>query len=137
MMNKKVILAVTESDAHVVANQLIAFQLRQNGYNVINLGACCSVQEIKQAYDENSDTIAILIGSLNGHACEDLKDLPTFSHKIHCPIILGGNLSVGSKKHLNEHEDFYKLGVSTVLQSHLQVLPLLESLCTQQIREVS
>ena len=127
-MKRKVILAVTESDAHVVANHLIAYQLRHSGYEVVNLGACTSVQDLSAAYSENSDAMAILIGSLNGHAREDLKDLPALSEKASCPIIVGGNLSVGSQKLANEQDDFFKLGATHVLQSHHQVLPLLADL---------
>ncbi len=94
----KVILCVAASDPHVVANHLIAMLLRDNGFEVVNLGACTSVEEIMQSYQENPDTSAILIGSLNGHAVEDLRGLEIAKrdYQVRCDVYLGGNLSVGA-----------------------------------------
>ena len=59
----------------------------------------------------------MIIGSLNGHAYEDLRDLPAAkaSGAIACPVIIGGNLSVGSRKNPHIYERLYRLGVDRIV----------------------
>ncbi|MBX7147051.1 MAG: cobalamin-dependent protein [Alphaproteobacteria bacterium] len=129
----KIILGVAESDAHIVANHLIAIYLRDCGFDVVNLGACTPVQDFMDAYMENSSAIAIVIGSLNGHAAEDLQELESLKKKynVNCPIILGGNLSVGSEKEKNLHSNLKKLGVDIILETPDQLLTVLRTLIDQ------
>jgi methylaspartate mutase sigma subunit len=112
-----VILGVAASDTHVVANHLIAHMLRENGYEVVNLGACTPLQDFMDAHKQNPDALAIVIGSLNGHAKDDLRGLLELRQQygIRCPVILGGNLSVGSQKELGLEDSFKTLGVDIVL----------------------
>lgn len=112
-----VILGVAGSDTHVVANHLIAHMLREKGYEVVNLGACTPLQEFMEAYERNPDAVAIVIGSLNGHAKDDLRGLAELKQQygVRCPVILGGNLSVGSQKELGLEDYFKQLGVDVVL----------------------
>ncbi|MFF8925503.1 cobalamin-dependent protein [Streptomyces koyangensis] len=121
---RTVILGVTASDAHVIANHLIAYSLRAHGFHVINLGPCTSVAEFAAAHSDHPEAEAIIVGSLNGHAYEDLQDLPEFRAKglLGCPVILGGNLSVGSRKDTDRTNQFYDLGVEVVL-SDPELLP--------------
>lgn len=127
MNTKKVILGVTESDCHIVSNRIIEFLLKSKGYDVINLGACTSVHEFSEAYQSNPDTMAIVIGTLNGHGYEDLQELKATKkeHSITCPIILGGNLSVGSKKESDIEQRYYKLGIDYILKEIDELFPLL------------
>jgi methylaspartate mutase sigma subunit len=122
---RTVILGVAASDSHVVANHLIAHALRAEGFNVVNLGACTSVAEFAEAHAEHPEAEAVIIGSLNGHAHGDLQDLPAAraAGRLGCPVILGGNLSVGSYKGAADHERLYALGVDVVL-SDLDELPV-------------
>lgn len=96
----KVILCVANSDPHVVANQLIAMYLRDRGFDVINLGACTPIDEIMAACQRHPEALAVLIGSLNGHAVEDLRGLAVQKRnfQVRMPVFVGGNLSVGSVK---------------------------------------
>ncbi|WP_371662754.1 cobalamin-dependent protein [Streptomyces sp. NBC_00280] len=121
---RTVILGVAASDSHVVANHLIAHALRAEGFHVVNLGACTSVAEFAEAHAEHPEAEAVIIGSLNGHAHGDLQDLPAAraAGRLGCPVILGGNLSVGSYKGAADHERLYALGVDVVL-SDLDELP--------------
>ncbi len=127
---EKIILGVTESDSHVVGNQLIAHHLRANGYDVINLGPCTPVSEFAEACMTEGDVKAIVVGSLNGHALNDLKELKSYkdARLISCPIILGGNLTVGSDKNKNDLDLFFKAGVDVVLNSFEELLPALQYL---------
>lgn len=129
----KIILGVTESDSHVVANHLIAHMLRSAGIDVVNLGACTSVREFADAAEEHRNAKAILIGSLNGHALEDLRDLNAMKTlgKIRCPVILGGNLSVGANKSESTMAKLFEAGVDRILGSFDQILSELKNLGIQ------
>ncbi|MEV7419291.1 methylaspartate mutase [Streptomyces sp. NPDC089919] len=126
----KVILGVAASDSHVVANHLIAFQLRQLGYDVLNLGACTPVSEFVDCATENPDALAIVIGSINGHAVEDLTPLRAVRAQgvLSCPVVVGGNLSVGSEKSGREGEALLALGVDHVLTDIDELVVLLAGL---------
>jgi methylaspartate mutase sigma subunit len=125
-----VILGVAASDAHAVANQLIAMMLRQQGFVVINLGVCTPLEEFAEAYRAHPQAEAVLIGSLNGHAYEDLKALPQLrsAGQLACPIIVGGNLSVGSHKSPETIDRLRALGVDHILQDPHQLSDLLDEL---------
>ncbi|MEV4000459.1 cobalamin-dependent protein [Streptomyces halstedii] len=124
------VLGVTASDAHAVANQLIEHHLRAEGYTVINLGACTPVSEFARTVRENPGVLAVLIGSLNGHAHHDLRDLPATraAGDLPCPVVLGGNLSVGSHKHPSALDKLRRLGVDHILTDLDELLPLLREL---------
>jgi len=126
----KVILAVAASDVHVVANHLIAARLRGAGYEVINLGAATPTQEIIECWQSHKDALAIAIGSLNGHAVQDLADLAELKklYQVACPVIVGGNLSVGSVKNDGEGEALRENGADYVLKDAEELLALLEDL---------
>src|SRR5690349_3502505 len=100
MDSRLVILGVAASDAHAVANRLIDLRLRAAGIAVVNLGACTPLEEFAAAMRRHPAAEAIAIASLNGHAWADLRALPALraAGELDCPIIVGGNLSVGSAK---------------------------------------
>ena len=127
---RTVILGVARSDAHAVANHLIAMRLRDAGFRVVNLGVCTPLEEFADALAANPEAEAIVIGSLNGHAHEDLGDLPALraAGRLHCPIVLGGNLSVGSHKAADERDRLLKLGVDHILDDADQIPLLLDLL---------
>ncbi|HEY5833870.1 cobalamin-dependent protein [Streptomyces sp.] len=125
-----VVLGVAASDVHVVANKLIEMHLRANGLTVVNLGVCTPLREFAAAVRANPQAEAVIIGSLNGHAYEDLQELPALraSGRLTCPVVLGGNLSVGSGKAHDEAAPFYALGVDRVLRDAAELLPALDGL---------
>lgn len=134
-----VVLGVTASDAHAVANHLIAYVLRLRGFHVVNLGTCTPVSEFCQALERNPTAEALVIGSLNGHAAEDLAELPGAKARgdVRCPVIVGGNLSVGSRKSADEHARLYALGVDHVLSNITELVELLERLPPRRGVEVA
>ncbi|MET9834568.1 cobalamin-dependent protein [Streptomyces sp. NPDC006385] len=127
---RTVILGVAASDSHAVANHLIAYSLRGVGFDVVNLGTCTPVEEFATACGEHPDAEAVIIGSLNGHVHEDLRGLAEAknSGRIACPVIVGGNLSVGSHKDASDHERLYALGVDHILADPAQLPALLDLL---------
>jgi methylaspartate mutase sigma subunit len=132
-----VILGVAASDAHAVANQLIAMMLRQKGFVVINLGVCTPLEEFADAYRAHPRAEAVLIGSLNGHAYEDLKALPQLrsAGQLACPIIVGGNPSVGSHKSPETANRLKALGVDHILEDVHQLPALLNQLAGERVAE--
>ncbi|MGI5484889.1 cobalamin-dependent protein [Streptomyces lavendofoliae] len=136
---RKVILGVAASDSHAVANHLIAFTLRDEGYLVINLGTCTPIEEFVAACEEHPDAEALVIGSLNGHAWDDLRGLSRAKEagRIRCPVVLGGNLSVGSHKGAGADERLYSIGVDHILADPAQLPLLLDELRAHALREAS
>ncbi|WEX79732.1 cobalamin-dependent protein (plasmid) [Sinorhizobium numidicum] len=124
--DRVIILGVAESDCHVVANKLIEYELRLSGFNVINLGACTPVDEFVAAFQSHPYADALVIGSLNGHAYEDLKAIRDAKSNllISCPIIVGGNLGVTRAQAAKTREELLALGVEYVLED-AAALPLL------------
>ena len=125
-----VILGVAASDSHAVANHLITHGLRDLGFTVVNLGTCTCVNEFAAACAQYPQAEAVLIGSLNGHIHEDLRDLPAArkSGAIPIPVIVGGNLSVGSHKDASAHDRLYALGVDRILEHPDELPDLLDEL---------
>ena len=83
---------------------------------------------------QHPDAVAVLIGSLNGHAFEDLKGLNVVkaSGAVRCPVIVGGNLSVGSEKKESDKTRLYGIGVDYVLSSPEEILLLLNRIGADQ-----
>jgi methylaspartate mutase sigma subunit len=125
-----IILGVAESDAHVVANKLIEYELTHNGFKVINLGACTSVDEFVDSFQMHPYADAVVIGSLNGHAYEDLKSIEKAKGDllISCPIIVGGNLGVTREQAARTRDALLSLGVDYVLDNVTELTALLHSL---------
>lgn len=119
-----IVLGVAASDAHVVGNHLIAMYLRRQRFRVINLGACTPTEEFMRAASQADDLVAVLIGSLNGHALEDLADLPRLrkAYGITAPIIVGGNLSVGAIKSDDAIARLHALGADRILSHPRQII---------------
>ncbi|WP_327064765.1 cobalamin-dependent protein [Kitasatospora sp. NBC_01250] len=127
-MDRLVILGVAESDAHAVANQLIAMQLRAHGFTVVNLGVCTPLADFADAHDRHPEAEAVLIGTLNGHAHQDLRTLPGLraAGRLRCPVVVGGNLSVGSRKADTDRQRLLDLGVDHLLDDASGLILLLD-----------
>ncbi|MEV5438817.1 cobalamin-dependent protein [Streptomyces sp. NPDC052682] len=130
-----VILGVAESDAHAVANQLINMQLEQHGFTVVNLGVCTPLEEFAAAAEAWPHVEAVLIGSLNGHAHHDLRRLPELraAGRLRCPVIVGGNLSVGSHKTDGDLQRLRDLGIDHLLDASDELVLLLDRLRSARI----
>ncbi|MBB0243727.1 methylaspartate mutase [Streptomyces alkaliphilus] len=132
-----VILGVAESDAHAVANHLIGMQLREQGFVVVNLGVCTPLSEFADALDLHPRAEAVLIGSLNGHAYQDLKGLPALraAGRLGRPVIVGGNISVGSRKSSSDRRRLLDLGVDHILTDASRIVLLLDMLRATKVAE--
>lgn len=125
-----VILGVAESDSHAVANHLITMQLQDHGFTVVNLGVCTPLSDFADALDRHPQAEAVLIGTLNGHAHQDLKALPELraAGRLNCPVVVGGNISVGSRKNGADERRLYDLGVDHLLCDAGEIVLLLDRL---------
>jgi methylaspartate mutase sigma subunit len=125
-----VVLGVAESDSHAVANHLITMQLQDHGFTVINLGVCTPLSDFADAAERYPQAEAVLIGTLNGHAHQDLKALPELraAGRLNCPVVVGGNLSVGSHKSDADRQRLYDLGVDHLLCDAGELVLLLDRL---------
>jgi methylaspartate mutase sigma subunit len=134
---RTVILGVAASDAHAVANQLICRHLRGHGFRVVNLGVCTPLTEFADALDREPGAEAVVLGSLNGHAYEDLQELPELRRRgrLRRPLILGGNLSVGAHKQAGDLHRLAALGVDHILHDVAELLPLLDTLHEARVPE--
>src|ERR1700754_4030317 len=127
---RTVVLGVAESDAHAVANKLIDLRLRELGFSVINLGVCTPLADFADAVTEHPQAIAVLIGSVNGHAPTDLRDLPALrAHgRLNRPVIVGGNLTIDPADRPAAKRLLEEFGVDHVLDDVDELEPLLASL---------
>lgn len=127
---RKLILGVAASDCHVVANRLIAASLRDDGFEVVNLGACTSIAAFAAAYETHPDAEAVLIGSINGHAYDDLADLPVARSRglLGCPVVVGGRLAVGRELSNDHVRRLHGLGVDVICTDAADLRRVLEQL---------
>ncbi|MEC3917431.1 hypothetical protein [Nocardia sp. CDC160] len=128
-----VILGVAASDSHAVANHIIALHLRQLGYHVVNLGPCTPISEFADCFAAHPDALAVIIGSVNGHAVEDVSPLRAAraAGLLDCPVIVGGNLSVGSAKTGDEPQRLLEFGVDHVVSDIDELTRVLDRLRRQ------
>jgi methylaspartate mutase sigma subunit len=126
-LNRRVVVATSESDAHVVALSLLDQFLTEHGFAVHNLGVCTPSREIAQAAAE-VDPCAVCISAQNGHALKDLAELASQMEAVGAaavPVFVGGNLSVGADKDpARLHAEFARRGLR-VLASFEEVLEVL------------
>ncbi len=129
-----VLLGVAASDAHAVANHLIAYMLRVQGFTVVNLGTCTPIAEFCDAFREHPDAEALIIGSLNGHAAADLADLlqARVDGLLPDTVIVGGNLSVGAYKTDDEQARLRRLGVDRVVSEPAALPAILDEIRAQR-----
>ena len=122
---KSILIGMTESDCHTVAIYLFELFLIEQGYDVVNLGACVSLERMYEMA-EKLDVGAIVFGAQNGHAYDDLWNLEWFKKRsaVSCPVFLGGNITVGASKDCDVGAAFRSLGVDHVILSFEDFLAL-------------
>lgn len=113
-----VVLGVIGSDAHVVGVTILEHALKENEFDVINLGAQTPPEDFAAAAAEN-EADAVLVSSMDGHAernCEGLHEL--FADVGVDPVTLvGGNLAVGQTTASEVRDRFLDMGFDYVFES--------------------
>ena len=72
-----VVIGVIGADVHAVGNRIIEYALKQEGFNVVNLGVMVSQQEFLDAVIE-TNAKAVIVSSLYGHGELDCRNGGSF-----------------------------------------------------------
>jgi methylaspartate mutase sigma subunit len=99
-MQQKVILATIPSDSHCWNLVFMELFLKEQRFDVINLGPCTPFELILECTLKNTVS-AIIISSVNGHAFLEAERLIKMIRKnvpYDIPVYLGGKLSTDMKK---------------------------------------
>ena len=71
---KTIVIGVIGADVHAVGNKIIEYVLKNEGYNVVNVGVLSSQEDfINAAVETNADMI--LVSSLYGHGEIDCRGM--------------------------------------------------------------
>ena len=117
-------------DAHVIGTKIISKALKEEGFNVVALGAQTPTEEFIKAAQE-TDADAIMISSLYGMAEMDLQGFREKCVEAGVGDILlyiGGILGVGTRVFEEDEATFKKLGFDRVYAPEAEV--------TQSIRDL-
>lgn len=111
-MMKTIVIGVIGADVHAVGNKIIEYVLKQNGYNVVNIGVLSSQEDfINAAVETNADMI--LVSSLYGHGemdCRGMREKCIEAGIGDIPMLVGGNIVVGKQDFDEVRERFIKMG---------------------------
>ena len=124
MVNIKTLVTGTVGqDAHVIGVKILSRFLKDNGYNVVELGGLTSPEEFIQAAQETAAD-AILVSSLYGMAEYDLtgfKDKCLEAGLENVLLYLGGNLAVGRHDFQDDEKKFKAMGFNRVYPSEIDL----------------
>jgi methylaspartate mutase S subunit len=111
-----IITGTVGQDSHVIGSKILSRVLREEGFNVVELGGLTPPEEfIKAAQETAAD--AILISSLYGMAELDLagfKDKCVEAGLGDVLLYLGGNLAVGRHNFKEDERKFKSMGFDRV-----------------------
>jgi len=92
-----IVTGVLGADVHVIGNSILAYALREAGFNVVTLGIFVSQADFIHAVQETAAR-AILVSSLYGHGeidCRGFRDKCREAGLHDILMYCGGNLMVG------------------------------------------
>jgi methylaspartate mutase S subunit len=111
-----IVTGTVGQDSHVIGSKILSRVLREEGFNVVELGGLTPPEEfIKAAQETAAD--AILISSLYGMAELDLagfKDKCVEAGLGDVLLYLGGNLAVGRHNFKEDERKFKAMGFDRV-----------------------
>jgi methylaspartate mutase epsilon subunit len=111
-----VVTGTVGMDAHVIGTKVLSRELREAGFNVVELGCLTRTEEfIQAAIETNAD--AILMSSLYGMAELDLRGFKEKCVETGLGDVLlyvGGILAVGRHDFKNDEDKFKKMGFNRV-----------------------
>lgn len=118
-------------DSHVIGTKLISRVLREDGFNVVALGAQTAPEEfIKAAQETNAD--AMFISSLYGMAeqdCQGFRDKCDEAGLDGIILSIGGNLGVGRHEFADDEKKFLALGFDHVYPPESPIERSIRDLC--------
>lgn len=109
---KTVVIGVIGADCHAVGNKIIEYALKENGFNVVNIGVLSPQEDfINAAIETNAD--AILVSSLYGHGeidCRGFREKCDEAGLKDIILYVGGNLVVGKQDWKEVEKRFLDMG---------------------------
>lgn len=132
MKQPTVVTGTVGMDAHVIGTKILSRALRENGFNVVELGILTPPEEfIKAAIETNAE--AILMSSLYGMAELDVKG---FKEKCveaglgEVILYIGGILGVGRHDFKDDELKFKKMGFDRVYPPESELKTAIQDLWT-------
>ncbi len=113
-MNEQIsiVTGVLGADVHIIGNSILAYALREAGFNVVTLGIFISQEEFIHAAQETAAR-AILVSSLYGHGeidCRGFRDKCREAGLRDILLYCGGNLMVGKQDWALVERTFLDMG---------------------------
>ena len=109
---KTIVIGVIGADVHAVGNKIIEYVLKNEGYNVVNIGVLSSQEDfINAAIETNADLI--LVSSLYGQGeidCRGMREKCDEAGLKGIPLVVGGNIVIGKQKFEEVEERFKAMG---------------------------
>lgn len=115
-MGASLVMGVIGSDSHAIGNRILAFALKEAGFNVTNLGSFVSQEDFINAAIESNAKV-ILVSSLCGHAeidCQGFKNKLIEAGQQDVILYIGGILAVGECKWEEIEQRFTELGFTRI-----------------------
>ena len=129
-MNKRIVMGVIGHDIHVVSNRIIEIALRENGYDVCNIGVNNIAQNFLEACIE-FDASVVVFSSLNGearHWCKEVGEIFKRGNKSNVLKYIGGNLVVGEFPVNEINQEFINYGFDRVFHRPESIGVLIDQL---------
>lgn len=113
---KTIVIGVIGADCHAVGNKIIDYVLKENGYNVVNVGVLSSQEDFINAAIESNASM-ILVSSLYGQGeldCKGMRQKCIEAGIGDIKLYVGGNIVVGKQNFDEVKERFYAMGFDRV-----------------------
>jgi methylaspartate mutase sigma subunit len=111
-----VVIGVIGSDCHAVGNKIIDFTLRDEGFNVTNVGVLASQEDfVNAAVETNAD--AIIVSSIYGQGeldCKGLREKLDEAGMNDILLFVGGNIVIGKQDFSEVEKRFKAMGYDYV-----------------------
>lgn len=107
-----IVTGVLGADVHIIGNSILAYALREAGFNVVTLGIFVSQEDFIHAVQETAAR-AILVSSLYGHGeidCRGFRDKCREAGLHDILMYCGGNLMVGRQDWVLVERTFLDMG---------------------------
>jgi len=113
---KTIVIGVIGADVHAVGNKIIEHVLKNEGYNVVNIGVLSPQEDfINAAVETNAQ--AILVSSLYGHGeidCRGMRDKCIEAGIGDILLYVGGNIVVGKQDFDDVKRRFEEMGFNRI-----------------------
>lgn len=127
---KTIVIGVIGADVHAVGNKIIEYVLKNEGYNVVNVGVLSSQEDfINAAIETNAQ--AILVSSLYGHGeidCRGMREKCIESGIGDILLYVGGNIVVGKQDFNDVKRRFEDMGFNRIYAPSTPIETILPTL---------